>query len=207
MPDSPTWGVQAFTFAIGTWNQAQTWFLESYYPQDYLQDVFTLKLATSSETPQITVQYVSSIPNTPKGVNGLTDEYGARISIILGPGPYPVSPVLAEIELGHSLGLADNPNPYYTNGYTDLMYFNPNNINAGGLSHDYPSTLDLFAVYREAKCLCYAQGDSVVLQNQIPYVVWKPNLAILPEFSNSIPVLFLAISSVALMTRARKLRY
>jgi len=167
--------IQPLTQAIEIWNQAQAWFIQSYYPQNYPKDVFTLELASSGQTAQVTVQYVYTLPN---GYWAETSQYGTKISMVISRAFQ--NSVLAAHELGHVLGLADNS----IKG--DLE-------RSSGVYQPYPSTLDLYGVFLQAKCQCYTQQDSVGLPQQIPYSIWNPNQAVVPEFPDMPPVLVVGI--------------
>src|SRR5208337_3971355 len=124
--------IQPLTQAIEIWNQAQAWFIQSYYPQNYPKDVFTLELASSGQTAQVTVQYVYTLPN---GYWAETSQYGTKISMVISRAFQ--NSVLAAHELGHVLGLADNS----IKG--DLE-------RSSGVYQPYPSTLDLYGVFLHA---------------------------------------------------------
>ncbi|MFI5450089.1 MAG: hypothetical protein ACHQ03_10060 [Candidatus Bathyarchaeia archaeon] len=180
--------------AISRWNEAQDWFIQTYYPT-HPEAKFTLQEVGPNEKPQITIQYVKSLscPSAQYGCVGLTSNYGTQISMILS-GPWGLSLTLVMHELGHSLGLADNSIANDGNMYADMEAY----LGPSALPDDYdPSTLDLYGVFLQAQCQCYGQGDSVSLTHQIPYMVWKP--PVVPEFPNPLPLLLVAVASASLI--------
>jgi len=167
VPANPNWALQSFQQAMQDWNQAQAWFLANYEPA-HQNSIYTLQLAQAGRTAQVTVQYVS---DTGQQWDGLTSLSATTIDIVLSryaasEDAYHIT-ILAEHELGHVLGLADN----CVN--SDLM--------RGGckgflevVANIYPSTLDLYAVYLQVITgNSYGWGDSVDLPGQIPFAIWS----------------------------------
>jgi Matrixin len=192
VPNSPASGKAAFEFAAQVWNQAQTWFMQSYEP-NRPNAVYTLAIAQSGEVAQVTVQYSSSNPNDYWAV---TSAEGTRISIILSKfGTNPTTSDLEPVaihELGHVLGLGDN------NIEGDMM-------RSTGPYPYVPSTLDLYAAYLEAASgNSYGNGDTVRLPSQIPYLTWYPGEAAVPEFPVPALTVFVLISGVMFFLKARR---
>ncbi|MGA8856893.1 MAG: hypothetical protein WB643_06980 [Candidatus Bathyarchaeia archaeon] len=181
LPDAKTSMLQA----MDIWNKAQTWFIQSYYPNQP-EAMFNLKAAQGGQV-QVTVQYVSSLPN---GWWAETTQSGTKISIVISHASGNV--VIAAHELGHVLGLGDNS----ING--DLE-------RSSNVFSPYPSTLNLYGVFLQAKCQCYTYEDSISLPAQIPYTIWNPNLVVVPEFPNMLPVLVVAaLASVIIPVKLRR---
>ena len=167
--------------AMDIWNQAQIWFVQSYFPHNYPTYVFRLEVARPGQVPQVTVQYIGYLHD---GWWAETSQYGTKISIVIAHSDQ--NTVLAAHELGHVLGLGDNS----ING--DLE-------RTSNVFSPYPSTLNLYAVYMQAKCLCYTAADKVIL-TQIPYMQWNPNLVVVTEFPNPALILVVAIITGLLLT-------
>ena len=181
---------QAFQQAMQWWNQAQTWFLASYEP-GHPNAKYTLQLAQAGQFAQVSVQYVA---DTGQSWSGLTSDNGRLISVVIsrfgyGPNqmPFFVLEVLAEHELGHVLGLQDNCL------VNDLMRGDCGGFLLG-IGNNYPSTINLYGVYLQAiSGDHYGYSDSISLPPQIPYSIWVPNKAPIPEFSNSYLPLVMAL--------------
>jgi hypothetical protein len=195
VPDDPAWAKQAFETAMQNWNQAQAWFLASYEPEH--QDAkYTLELAENGQTPQVTVTYV---PDKGQQWWGLTSLYGRAISIVLsrfgnGYNGYSLER-LAEHELGHTMGIYDNC------VRLDLMYGTCNGILGSSILGNYPSTLDLYAIFQQAISNGgYAYGDSVTLPTQISYSTWSPNATPIPEFESPIAILIAALVLISVFS-------
>ena len=189
VPDTPSSARRDFEAAITIWNQAQSWFVRSYYPKDYPDDIFTIGLAAQGQSAQVTVQYVSSLSN---GWWAETGRYGASILMVTEHSEGNV--ILATHELGHVLGLGDNS----ING--DLE-------RGSDVQSLYPSTLNLYAVYLEVKCnFCYTGSDRVTLPSGITYFTWSPNLTAMPEFSNTPTMLGLLLGILCTASRRISLK-
>jgi hypothetical protein len=167
VPTNPTWALDSIQQAMQDWNQAQTWFLSSYEP-NHQNAMYTLQLAQTGQTAQVTVLYVS---DTGQQWDGYTYDGFTKIAIVMsryGPSNAFDVEILAEHELGHVLGLADN----CVN--SDLMRGGCNNFLLY-IANNYPSTLDLYAVYLQVITgNSYGYGDSIILPTQIPFSTWSP---------------------------------
>lgn len=166
IPTSPQAWRDAILQAMGIWNRAQTWFIQTYEP-NHPADIYTLQEAQPGQTAQIVIHYVNSLPN---GWSGQTTHYGVQIEMVQNY----VNVVLAAHELGHSLGLGDNSisGDLERNNYV----YTP-----------YPSTLNLYGVFLQAQCSCYTGEEQITLPAQIPYAIYWDTPV--PEFSNILPVL------------------
>jgi hypothetical protein len=182
VPDSPSWAKEAFEAAVEIWNQAQQWFVAK-YEANHLTDFHFLEIDETGQIAQVTVTYVSQLPN---GWGAETGDYGRLITIALsifdGDSNPDMTP-LAVHELGHVLGLGDNS----IRG--DIMW-------SQGPYPEYPSTLDLYGAYLQFLTgNGYGSQDSVNLPSQIQYETWFPNVPVpdvtLPEFPN----IFVAFAS------------
>ena len=193
---------QAFKQAMEWWNQAQTWFLAS-YELNHTNARYTLQLAEAGQLAQVSVQYVS---DTGQIWSGLTTKNGRLISIVIsrfGPNQMPsfALEVLAEHELGHVLGLQDNclVNDLMRGGCGGFLF---------GIANNYPSTLNLYGVYLQAVSGDrYGINDSITLPPQLPYSIWKPNEAPIPEFPDSyFPLVMASLMFVLIRTRIDDVR-
>jgi hypothetical protein len=192
IPSQPQWAYDKMLEGMQIWNQAQQWFVRSYYPHD-AGSVFTLEPASNSKG-MVTVTYTESNriqcgSNTVGG--GCTINGGKEIVIVLSGLEY-CQCQLAAHELGHVLGLLDNPSlsQDLMNGYVPLVN---------------PSTLDLYAVFVVVQSGGAAvSGDSVRLPSTIPYYQWTPGMAPIPEFPiTALPVLVLCLTLVSALVRKR----
>jgi len=188
VPDNPAWAKAGFVWADQVWNEAQSWFGASYEPA-HPNVYYILEVAQSGQSAQVTVQYVTQLPN---GDSAETTGYGTRIDVVLAYfAPSHDASLVALHELGHVLGLADNSVSH------DLMTM---------VSHvgNYPSTLDLYAAYVQAVSRnAYRDGDALTLPPSIPYMTWNPNLVV-PEFPNALVILIATLIIGALVTYRRR---
>jgi hypothetical protein len=192
IPSQPQWAYDTMLEGMQIWNQAQQWFVRSYYPQD-TGSVFTLEPAKNSN-PMVTVTYTQSKTIQCGSITvggGCTTNDGTEIVIVLSGLEY-CQCELAAHELGHVLGLGDNPSLSQ-----DLMNRYVPFVN--------PSTLDLYAVFLVAQQFGAAQsGDSVTLPSTIPYYQWEPGMIPIPEFPiTGLPVLVVCLSLVSILVRKK----
>ena len=181
------------------WNQAQLWFVTSYYPNRQT-NVFTLEPANSSNG-MVKITYTlnetvlwSAIGCYIKNVTlGACSTQDGRLIVISLPSLEGCKCALAAHELGHVLGLND----FGLNGYPllpqDLMNYN-NTPDA------YPSTLDLYAVYLIA-FVGATSGGNFTLPSTIPYTHWTPGMTPVPEFPN---ILLVFASTMLLLVIVRR---
>lgn len=201
IPEKPTWANQAFQQAMTDWNEAQTWFLASYEP-NHQSAKYTLLLAQTDTNPGNTVQVQYVPPGSYNGIKwvAITSVGGKRIWIsnqITDPNLFKVA---AEHELGHVLGIADN----CVSEDLESNYLNCKQPYVPYQVREYPSTLNLYAVYVQAVSGdSYGLEDSVTLPTQIPYSAWSPSSTPIPEFSSG-EVLMLIAPFVGLCAFSRR---
>jgi len=199
IPSSPSWAHDVVNSSLKVWNDAQDWFLETYYP-NMTYAKFTLIEAPSA---QVTVTFVQtsqtgtcgSVPAG--GWVGCTWLRGDHAQIKITLDRYAANLTMglletANHEVGHVLGLDDTPNGY------DLMQLN-------GGAYSYPSTLDLFAVFVVAKGTRFYDYAEIALPKGIPYIQWLPgNSTSVPEFQNMLPILIAVMLSFAYLRPKRR---
>ena len=157
-----------------TWNEAQKWFVASFYPND-MNDVLTLENANSSQA-MVEIVYARTEPvycglGTVPTTIGCTSLDGRYVQLALQS----LDSILAAHELGHVLGLGDSS----LSG--DLMNIDLTDAN--------PSTLNLYAVFTVAETGAAQTGDAVTLPSTIPYMFWNYEIKPIPEFHGASPIL------------------
>lgn len=183
IPLSPSSYYPVIKKSLDVWNQAQKWFVESWFPT-HPNAIFTLQ-PTSGPGADITIQYVQNAKQSWTSANGRT------ISIVLGQASHLFT--VTNHELGHALGLD------HTSVSDDLM-------NGKELSSSpYPSTLNLYGVYLEAAGSTFAYGDVVTLLSQIPYTEWFPGILPIPEYPA--PALFGTVVLFAVLLLVKRSRF
>jgi len=182
IPSSPSWAHNCVVPALKTWNQAQTWFRDTYYPTG---SVYTL-IESQNTNPDVTVNFTVSLVNgqyrgqTFYTTTGNYFDSGVKVTISLKSDTCIVVTIIAIHEFGHVLGLDHATYP------EDLMYVHA--ITASG-----PSTLDLYAVHMVAQ---HQVSSSVTLPLNIPYTTEIPT----PEFPSSLVLIFVLTLGI-LVTR------
>jgi hypothetical protein len=181
IPSQPAWAHQAVLDAMGIWNQAQTWFKETYYP--------TGRAYKFAESPSGNIHVIFEY---------LVDSYcgstGDDIRLVLSNGKNETqSPAVvtscALHEFGHLLGLE------HTKVSRDLMSTDP------WSPPSYPSTLDLYAVHMQCEGLVTVR-KTVYLPNDIPYMT-VPEEAV-PEFDNGLVILVVSAFLLIAFRRSRQ---
>jgi hypothetical protein len=195
LPANPSWAIQPIQQAMQDWNQAQSWFLESYEPGQP-NAKYTLQLAQAGQNPQVIVKYV---PDTGQNWGGYTYNNGRSISIVISLF-YRASDlqIVAAHELGHVLGLGDS----CVKG--DLMRGDCNGPFVTTSYPPYPSTLNLYGVYLQAVTANqYDSQDSVSLPPQIPYSTWTPGITSIPEFPATLRILLMSALTLTIILPKR----
>jgi len=169
IPPSPAWAPAAINTAIADWNDAQHWFIDTYFPNQNNAE-FSLIGSENNTAPQVTIVYVvdsgqiwSGSTETPTS-GPISNE---TVLLVLSRLQTPDDLVqVMEHELGHVLGLD------HTQILTDLMSPAQEAYTGGERSH--PSTLNLYGVYLLGKGCAFSADESVTLPSQIPYLEWYP---------------------------------
>lgn len=149
---TPTWAHNIVLHAMTTWNEAQAWFRDTYYPHT---SIYTLVEATISGDAIVT--FTNTL--TPEGWRGSTksiQEGLTRTIIDVQWGP-DYTNTLALHELGRVLGL---DSAIYSQDLMNIV--NIDRIHA-------PSTLDLYGVHLLAGG---SQSTSATLPANIPYYLY-----------------------------------
>ncbi len=169
IPTSPSWAPSAINAAIDDWNNAQLWFIHTYFPNQTGAQ-FVLKGNPNSSDSQVTIIYVTDMGqywtgNTETPTSGTVSN--ETVLVVLSRLQTPKDLVqVVEHELGHVLGLG------HTQISSDLMYGAQDAYSGGELLH--PSTLNLYAIYLLGKGCNFSAEESVTLPSQIPYLEWYP---------------------------------
>ncbi len=169
IPSSPAWAPAAIDTAMADWNNAQDWFIHTYFPNQTNAE-FSLVDSKNNANPQVTIVYVadsgqiwSGITETP--TSGSISNETILLVISRLQTPNDLVQVL-EHELGHVLGLD------HTQILTDLMSPSQDAYTGGELSH--PSTLNLYGVYLLGEGCKFSVDEPATLPSQIPYLEWYP---------------------------------
>ncbi len=169
IPTSPSWAPATINTAIDDWNNAQLWFIHTYFPNQNGAD-FSLVGSENNTKSQVTIVYV---PDSGQIWSGSTETPTSGMisneTILLVLSRLQTSDDLVQVmehELGHVLGLD------HTQILTDLMSPSQEAYTGGERSH--PSTLNLYGVYLLGKGCTFSTDDAVTLPAQIPYLEWYP---------------------------------
>jgi len=170
IPDSPSWARDTIYQALDSWNKAESWFLQNYYPNQTSNE-YLLTIAGINPA-QVILRYVNDTGQPWTGLTQIPSSDEVRnetVLVVLSrvQSPEDLEPVI-EHELGHVLGLDHTKISY------DLMYPARDAYSGGTLT--YPSTLNLYAVFLLAADCKFASGDTITLPPQIPYLEWYPNI-------------------------------
>lgn len=171
IPEKPSWAGLAIEDAMADWNDAQSWFIQTYFTSVTSAE-FSLVPTQNPSSAQVEVRYVNDTGqawggNTEVPASGtITNE---TVLIVLSRLPTP-SDLLQVIqhEFGHVLGLD------HTAISTDLMYPAMDSYLGGEPLH--PSTLNLYGVYLLGIGCTFSGGAVAVLPSQIPYLEWFPDI-------------------------------
>jgi hypothetical protein len=171
IPPSPAWAPAAINTAIDDWNNAQLWFVHTYFPNQSNAE-FSLVGSENNTKSQVTIVYVadsgqiwSGSTETPTS-GTISNE---TILLVLSRLQTPDDLVqVMEHELGHVLGLD------HTQILTDLMSPSQDAYTGGEPSH--PTTLNLYGVYLLGKGCTFSADEAVALPSQIPYLEWYPGI-------------------------------
>jgi hypothetical protein len=169
IPSSPSWAHSAIDAAIDDWNNAQLWFIHTYFPNQNGTE-FSLVGVEKNTKPQVTIVYVADSGQVWSGSTeipaaGMISNETMLLVLSRLQTPDDLTQVM-EHELGHVLGLD------HTQILTDLMSASQDAYTGGELSH--PSTLNLYGVYLLGRGCTFTAGDAVTLPAQIPYLEWYP---------------------------------
>ena len=171
IPNNPTWATTGIEEAIADWNAAQSWFIQTYFPNETAAQ-FTFEAAQGQSHSLVKILYVSDVGqfwtgNTEVPTAGsVTNETILIVLTRLTTAKDMLQVV--EHELGHVLGLDDTKIPF------DLMFAAQDSYTGGEPTH--PSTLNLYAVFLLANGCIFSSDDVVNLPPQIPYIEWYPSL-------------------------------
>jgi hypothetical protein len=171
VPTSPSWAPPAINTAIDDWNNAQLWFIHTYFP-DQTSAQFLLMGNQKSSQSQVAILYVTDLGQywtgiTETPVSGTISNETILVVLSRVQTPKDLLQVI-EHELGHVLGLD------HTQLSSDLMYVAQDAYTGGEPSH--PSTLNLYAIYLLGLGCNFSAGETVTLPSQIPYVEWYPGI-------------------------------
>jgi matrixin len=171
IPTSPSWAPSAINAAIDDWNNAQLWFIHTYFPSQTGAQ-FLLNGNPNSSDSQVTILYVPDVGqywtgNTKTPTSG-TVSNETMLVVLSRLQTHKDLVQVVEHELGHVLGLD------HTQISSDLMYAAQDAYSGGELLH--PSTLNLYAIYLLGKGCSFSTQESVTLPSQIPYVEWYPTI-------------------------------
>jgi Matrixin len=171
VPTGPSWATTGIEDAMTDWNAAQSWFIQTYFPNQ-TEAQFTFADALDNSPSQVKIVYVSDVAQFWTGTTEvptsgrLTNETVLVVLSRLAAEKDMFQVV--EHELGHVLGLDHTKIP------SDLMYAAQDAYSGGEVAH--PSTLNLFAVYLLGMGCDFSSDATVNLPTQIPYIEWYPNL-------------------------------
>jgi hypothetical protein len=186
IPHTPDYAYSAVLNAMYSWNQAQKWFNEEYYPNQALP-IYNF---TESANSQNTVLFLTSVEmqKVYQGAAGFTECIASRGQIRRGIVYFDVNftlyllEPLATHELGHLLGLGHVLNQ--SAATVDVMGSNGDSEVSANVG--VPSTLDLYALHIIQSSFPARVPRMVTLASTIPFTY--ASILATPEFSLS-PVL------------------
>jgi len=171
IPASPAWASDALKTAMTDWEDAQSWFIQTYFKGQNGAGFYFMP-STNNPQPQLRIEFVNDTGqfwtgNTEVPVSGpIVNETVLLVLRRLATASDVIQ--VAHHELGHVLGLD------HTAYIQDLMY--PAMDAYSGGAPVYPSTVNLYGVFMLGEECTFSPGQAAVVPSWIPYLEWSPDI-------------------------------